>query len=160
LKSPDADFHRALQYAFLLLRYRDRSEKELFQRLQRKGFAEETSRNVGSYLREKDFLNDARLAESLKRTAVEQKHLGKRGLVHYLSLKGIPAEIVDNISGNEEDYVESAASLVERKLGQMKGLDEIVVKRRLWGLLVRKGYSPAMISRVLKRYLSDDESCP
>ena len=158
MKSPDADFHRALQYAFMLLRYRDRSEKELFQRLQRKGFAEETSRNVGSYLREKDFINDARLAESLKRTAVEQKHLGKRGLVHYLGLKGIPAGIVEAISGDEEDYLESAAALVERKLKQMQGLDEMVIKRRLWGALARKGYSPATISRVLKRCLSDDES--
>lgn len=158
MKTSGDNFQKALQYAFLLLRYRDRSEKEIVQRLGRKGFTEETGWKVAGYLKEKGFLDDARLAESLKRKAVEQRHLGKRGVVHYLLTKGIPAEIAHGVSGDEDDYIETAKGLVERKLKTLMGLDTQIVRRRLWGALARKGYSPDIIGRVLRAYFHDDES--
>ncbi len=158
MKSPDDNFQKALKYAFLLLRYRDRSEKEIVQRLTKKGFSEDACSRVGSYLVEKGFVDDSRFAESLKRTAVEQKHLGKKGVVYFLLSKGIPAEIAADISGDEDEYIETAGAFVEKKLKQMKGLDSLTAKRRLWGALARKGYSPDAIRKVLIKYLDDDES--
>jgi regulatory protein len=152
----DDDFRKALQYAFLLLKYRDRSEKELLQRLGRKGFTEETGAKVVSFLKVKGFVDDARFAESLKRMAVEQKQLGKRGVINYLISKGIPGEIIEGLSGDDEDYLETAESLVARKMRHLKGLDDITVKRRLWGVLARKGFSPDIIRRVMKPQLNEE----
>ncbi len=114
-------------------------------------------RAAGNYLKEKGFINDARYAESLKRAAIEQKHFGRRGVVHYLLSKGIPDEIVEGISGDDEEYLDTAEKLVARKLKQLKGLDDAVIKRRLWGALLRKGYSSDIIKNVLRTHLSDDE---
>ena len=157
MKSPDDNFHKALQYAFLLLRYRDRSEREILERLYKKGFTEETGRKAGSYLTEKGFINDARYAESLKRIAIEQKHLGRRGVVHYLLSKGVPDEIVEDISGDDEEYLDTAKKLVIKKIRQLKGLDDSVIRRRLWGALVRKGYSSDITKKTLSTNFSDDE---
>ncbi len=158
MKILDDDYNKALQYAFLLLRYRDRSEKELIQRLGRKGFSEENGAKVVSYLKGKGFVDDARFAESLKRTAVEQRQLGKRGLVNYLISRGIPGKIIEDLAGDDEDYLETAETLVERKMRQFSGLDEMTVKRRLWGVLARKGFSPDIIRRALKgRFQEESE---
>ncbi len=157
MKPIEDNYRKALQYAFLLLRYRDRSEREIIQRLQRKGFTEENGRSVSSYLKEKGFVNDAKYAEALKRTAVEHKQLGKRGVVHYLLAKGIPPEIVDGISGEDDEYLEAARTFVEKKVKQIQGLDTFTAKRRLWGSLARKGYSPEIIGRVLRTYFDEEE---
>ncbi len=155
MKNSDSDnYGQALQYAFLLLRYRDRSEKEIVSRLQKKGFIEETGGKVRDYLKDKGFIDDLRLAESLKRNAVEQKHLGKAGVFRYLLLRGIPAGTAKDMAGADDDdvYAGSAAVLVERKLKQYAGLDEMTVKRRLWAALARKGYSPEVIRKALKKF--------
>jgi regulatory protein len=159
LKNSDGDnFGQARQYAFLLLRYRDRSEKEIVLRLQKKGFTEETGEKVRDYLKGKGFVDDARYAASLKRNAVEQKHLGKAGVFRYLLLKGIPAETAKLMAGEDDDYAESAAALVERKLKQYGALDDMTVKRRLWAALARKGYSPDVIRTALKKFKDIEDS--
>ena len=157
MKIIEDNYRKALQYAFLLLRYRDRSEKEIIQRLQKKGFTEQDGRRVSSYLKEKGFVNDAKFAEALKRTAIEHKQLGKRGVIHYLLAKGIPLEIVDGITGDDEEYLEAARTFVEKKVKQIPGLDTFAAKRRLWAALSRKGYSPEIIGRVLRTYFDEEE---
>jgi regulatory protein len=159
VKSIDDNYQKALQYAFLLLRYRDRSEREIIERLQRKGFTEETGRRVAGYLKENRFIDDARFAEALKKTAVEQKHLGRKGVVYYLLSRGIPPEIVDGISGDDDEYLEVARSFVVSKLKKMNGLDKFTIKRRLWAALARKGYSSEIIGRVLRSYFDEEEIC-
>lgn len=150
MKGFDDNLESALKSAFRLLGYRDRSEKEICERLAKKGFSRKTIEGVVSHLKERDFIDDRRLAEALKRHAVEKKHLGKRGTKSYLIKRGIPLEIAAGISGDEDDYLDSAKSLVEKRLQHMKGYDTATIKRRLWGLLARRGFSNETIHRVIK----------
>jgi regulatory protein len=150
LKDFDDSLENALKSAFRLLGYRDRSEKEICERLAKKGFSQKTIKGVVVYLTERGFVDDRRLAGALKRHAVEKKHLGKRGTTSYLIKRGIPLEIAAGISGDEDDYFDSAKMLVERRLQNMKGYDTATIKRRLWGLLSRRGFSNETIHRVIK----------
>ncbi len=150
MKDFDDSLENALKSAFRLLGYRDRSEKEICERLAKKGFSQKTIKDVVDYLKEKDFIDDRRLAEALKRHAVERKHLGKRGTISYLIKRGIPVEIAAGISGDEDDYFDSAKRLVERRLQHMKNYDTETIKRRLWGLLARRGFSNEAIRKVIK----------
>jgi regulatory protein len=150
-------FEEALQYAWLLLKYRDRSEKEMVQRLGRQGFSEDNAKAVADYLKLRGYLDDERFALSLKRTAVEQRSLGRSGVVQYLLTKGIPAVIAKEISGDEGDYLESALGLVEKKIKLLKGLDDVTVKRRLWSALAKKGYSPDLIKKAIRNYYELEE---
>ncbi|MEK7712781.1 MAG: RecX family transcriptional regulator, partial [Nitrospirota bacterium] len=55
----------AIRYAYRLLSYRDRSEKELTNKLKWKGFSEEIIQQTINHLSEKGFINDTALALSL-----------------------------------------------------------------------------------------------
>jgi regulatory protein len=151
-------FENARQYAFLLLRYRDRSEKEIVQRLQKKGFSEETACKVRDYLIEQRFIDDARFAASLKKSAQEQKHLGRTGVFSYLVSKGIPADMAKETAGKDADYEVTAAAFIERKMKLYAALDDMTRKKRLWAALARKGYSPEVIKRALRSYYGIEES--
>ena len=102
----------ALKYAFRLLGYRDRSEKEMYEKLIRKGFSEKVALEAVGYLNDKGFIDDRRFAEILRKDAVERKHLGKRGTRHYLISKGIADDIADDVLGEDDDYLDAAKSLV------------------------------------------------
>jgi len=157
LESFNDDYQKALRYAFLLLRYRDRSENEIVQRLKRKGFSEDTGRSIGIYLKERGFIDDVRLAEALKKAAVEQKHLGRRGVLHYMLLRGIPSELIDRIAGNDDEYLESACAFIDKKAKQIRGLERIDMKKRLWAALVRKGFATEIIKRAMKLHFDNEE---
>lgn len=144
----------ALKYAFRLLGYRDRSEKEMYEKLIRKGFSEKVALEAVGYLNDKGFIDDRRFAEILRKDAVERKHLGKRGTRSYLMNKGIAVDIAEDILGNDGDYLDAAKSFVEKKLRNMKVYDEEIIKRRLWGMLSRRGFSYDIIDRVLKSYIA------
>lgn len=155
--SENAAFDKARQYAFLLLRYRDRSEKEIVQRLQKKGFTETIGCEVRDYLKEHGFIDDVKYAAMLKRVAVEQKSLGRVGVFRYLISKGISAELADDITGEDSDYEVSAVGFVQRKMKQYSGLDDVTVRRRLWSALARKGYSPDVIKKALRSCCDTEE---
>ena len=142
----------ALKYAFRLLGYRDRSEKEMYEKLIRKGFSEKVALEAVGYLNDKGFIDDRRFAEILKRDAVDRKHLGKRGARNYLINRGIAGDIVDDVLGDDGDYLDAAKRLVERKLRNMKDYDSEKIKRRLWGMLSRRGFSYDTIKKVLQSF--------
>ncbi|MEW6739924.1 MAG: regulatory protein RecX [Nitrospirota bacterium] len=144
----------ALKYAFRLLGYRDRSEKEMYEKLIRKGFSEKVALEAVGYLNDKGFIDDRRFAEILRKDAVERKHLGKRGTRSYLMNKGIAVDITEDILGDDGDYLDAAKSFVEKKLRNMKNIDEDALKRKLWGMLSRRGFSYDTIDRVLKSYIA------
>ncbi len=148
-KDFEDNIQNALRHAFRLLGYRDRSEKEMYEKLTRKGFSEKVSGETVVYLRDKGFIDDRRFAEILKRDAVDRKHLGKRGARNYLINRGIAGDIVDDVLGDDDDYFDAAKRLVERKLRNMKDYDSEKIKRRLWGMLSRRGFSYDTIKKVL-----------
>jgi len=147
----------AIRYACRLLSYRDRSEKELSDKLKFKGFPDDVIENTISYLREKGFINDESLAVSLRRNAEETRLLGNRGVRMFLQRRGLRAELIrDVIRGNEPDEMARAGKLIDKKL---KGIDiaDEKAKQKIWRFLVRKGYSFDTISRVLRQLRIKEE---
>lgn len=144
----------ALKHAFRLLAYRDRSEKEIYEKLICKGFSEKVALEAVDYLKDKRFIDDRRFAEILRKDAIERKHLGKRGTRSYLMNKGIAVDITEDILGDDDDYLDAAKSFVEKKLRNMKVYDGETMKRKLRGMLLRRGFSYDTIDRVLKSFIS------
>jgi regulatory protein len=122
----------------------------MLQRLAKKGFSEENSQAVVENLKVKGYLDDERFAQSLKRTAVEQRALGRQGVIQYLLTKGISARLAKDMAGEDSDYLETATGFIEKKMKQLEGLDEEVIKRRLWSALARKGYSPEIVRKAIR----------
>lgn len=147
----------ALQRALRLLGYRDRSEKEMRDALAQKGFSGGVIGETLHLLKEKRFIDDERLAGMLRRDAMERKHFGRRAAKGYLLKRGIPAEVADAVLGGADEYFDTARELVEKKLKTMKGYDRETVRRKLWGLLSRRGFSSDIIRRAMKSFGDKEE---
>ncbi|MFZ5998157.1 MAG: regulatory protein RecX [Nitrospirota bacterium] len=153
-KNFEDTFDNAVKYAFKLLGYRDRSEKELQEKLARKGFSNGTINKTIDFFKEKGFINDRKLAAALRRDAVERRHLGKRGVRGLLLKRGLTGDVADTLSDDEDEaaYVDAARQLIEKKLRHLKQFDEETIKRRLWGLLARRGFSVENIRAAMKSF--------
>jgi len=153
LSSGSAIFEKAKNYAFLLLKFRLRSENELIERLKRKNFSEEISREVVNFLKEKRFVDDNLFARAWINSRLKRP-FGLRRIRSELKAKGVGQEVVEEEIGNvgdnyaEEDIV---VDLIKQKLSKLKGIEPIVAKRRIYGYLIRRGFSPEIIINNLNR---------
>ena len=142
----------AVRYAYRLLSYRDRSEKELAGKLKLKGFSEEIIQQTLSHLSEKGFINDASLALSLKRIAEDARLLGDRGVRFFLLRRGISGDLIkDVISCNDSDEIVRAEKAVSRKLKSIENYSDEEIKKKMWRFLVRKWYSFDTINKILRQ---------
>lgn len=151
--------HKARQYALKLLSYRGRSEQELEERLRKKGFSKTVVSSTINYLRDVGLINDIALAEVLRREATKTKLLGQNGAKRFMLQRGIPRDIINSVfSPDKNEDIENAKRLVEKKLRAMGNYPAEKIKRRLYNLLLRKGYSYETIKRILKdKNLSSEE---
>lgn len=142
---------KATQYALKLLGYRGRSVKELEDRLRGKGIPASAVSSAIRHLKDIGLIDDVSLAESLKREAETTKMLSQKGAKRYLFSRGIPRDIIEMVFSHEDNPdVENAGRLVDKKMKVLGGYPAEIVKRRLYGLLSRRGYSSETILKVLK----------
>ena len=145
---------KALEYAFLLLKFRLRSEKELADRMLRKKFSAGLVKDTVAFLREKRFIDDRMFAKAWVSSRLG-KPMGVRRLRQELRLKGIDKKFIDEAIEDQsrQGYVEAATvrDIVESRLARLKGLDPKIIKTRLYAYLVRRGYSADVIIDELSR---------
>jgi regulatory protein len=155
----------ALRYAYLLLSYRGRTEKEMIGRLRMKGFDDPSIDKVVERLRSGGLLDDRKLASSLKRYAGESKHLGILGTRRFLAERGVPRNILEEATAGMDD-TETARRLVEKKIASWGGrapdgergqLTPAMI-RKLYGILSRRGFLPETIKRVMRQIKSKEDS--
>ena len=153
-----------LHYAYKLLSYRGRSEAEMVRRLKMKGFDEPSVRNAILQLKKGGFLDDTKLAASLRRYAEESKQLSIIGTRRFLLRRGVPAETINEVVG-DIDELETARKLVEKKIAswrrqslsrEVSHLDATLI-RKLYGILYRKGYPSDAIKTVLHHYTDQED---
>jgi regulatory protein len=134
---------KAIQYSFLLLKFRQRSEKEIRERLKRKKFALQVIEKTIEFLKEKNFLDDESFAELWLESRINS--LGPRRLKQQLRLKGIDDNIIEaQLKKIIQDHPESQRieEIIKDKLNKFKGIDSHKAKRRIYAYLIRHGFSP------------------
>ena len=149
---------KAKQYSLKLLSYRGRSEKELEERLRKKGVSARGISSTMQYLKDTGLLNDLSLAESLKREALTYRMLSQAGARYFMLRRGIPRSIVDSVLSNDDNRdIENAVKCVDKKLRVLGKYPAETAKRRLYNLLLRRGYSSGTILKVLKEKIMKEE---
>jgi regulatory protein len=143
--------NKAKQYALKLLSYRGRSEKELKERLIKKGIPEPLVSSTVDYLRNLGYLDDVSLAEALKREAITRKLLSQTGAKKYLLDRGITRDVIHRVFHQEEETDrENAKKYIRKKLRMLENHPQETVRRRLYNQLLRRGYSPETIVAAFK----------
>lgn len=149
---------RAKDIAYRFLSYRPRSRKEVKTRLKTKGFNDKIIESVLHSLEEYGYIDDNRFASDWARYRLENRPIGKRRLMRELREKGLSSDIITKAldeAYQKRDESEIARELVIRKIDFYKGLEYSVVRRRLLGFLIRRGFSMStsltVINEELKR---------
>ncbi len=145
-------------YALKLLGYRGRSERELRERLGRKGFQKDIIDRALLHLKEAGFIDDTALAADLKRQAFERKLLGYEGAKSFLLRRGLSRPIVESaLAYDEEAEVEKAVKCLDKKMSSMGDYPAQEKKRKLWNFLARRGYASAVIREAMKDFYFEEE---
>ena len=148
----------AKKYAILLLTYRSRSEKELRERLEKKGFSENHISSTLRHLKKTGYLDDHALALDLKRQAFDNKLLGHKSAKRFLLNRGVPDEIIaETLEYNEETEADKIKKLIEKKLRATANYPDKKKEKRLRDFLVRKGYSFSTIRNAFHNFIRIEE---
>ncbi len=148
----DEECKKAVGKAMSLLLHKDRTRKELSDRLYRAGFSEEASREAMEYVEYFGYIDDRRYTENYI-----MFHRGKKSrkeILYKLLEKGISKELVYSVmeEGDPEDMDEKDAirSLVQKKLkGRLISEISYEEKNKIKAFLGRKGFEPDEIRSVL-----------
>lgn len=134
---------KAHAYAFLLLKFRLRSEQEIAERLKKKGFSAEVAAETIAFLKEKQFLNDFAFSKAWI-TARITRHIGLRRIEQELKAKGVSKEVIqahfESLKGNYNEAAE-VERICQERINRLKGVQWPVAKRRVYAYLLRRGFS-------------------
>jgi len=145
----EEQLHQARQYAFLLLSYRARTTTELRQRLARKGFSPDIQSKTLQRLSELKMIDDAGYARQFVQDRVSIGHKGKWRVRGELLKRGVGREHIEEALAAAPDETVAAREVAEKYLSRNKRLEPVVLKRRLYAFLARRGFSPDTIRAVL-----------
>jgi regulatory protein len=146
----------AMGRALNLLGYRARSEAEVRERLGRCGYVEETVEGVIGRLRELGYLDDEEFARLKARE--KARRYGPRRVSAELRQSGVDEELArgvveDEFAGRSE--VGEARSAAARRYN---GRGSEAEARRVYGFLVRRGYSAEVCAQVAREYREPSEA--
>ena len=153
------DLEKTKKAARRLLAFRPRSESELKQRLAQKKLSGASIDRVVEELRRTGMLDDERFAKLYALSRIQSRAFGKSRVRRELAQRGLPAATVAAAMRSIEDVddEELARELAAKRLAAMKGLSREAKKRRLHGVLLRRGFGADVTFKVLGELLGPAE---
>ena len=144
----------AYNYALNLLSARPYTVRTLHRKLIQKEYPAADADDAIRRLVDNGLLNDARYAEQYARSKILSTGASKRRLTQDLYRKGIKGDIataaIANVVADEEiDTAAVIERVATKKLAQLGDLEPLVLRRRLFGFLARRGYDLDEIKRVV-----------
>jgi regulatory protein len=143
--------------ALNLLSHRLHSEAELSRKLLRKEYEQQTIDTVLDSLRRLGYLDDQRFAMTKTLSAMQHKQHGRRRAYVELLKSGVKSDVATRALDGVYNTADSAAvarQLAMKKAVSLRKLDPITARRRLAGMLQRRGFDYETIKPVIEEVLS------
>lgn len=142
---------KAFNVAVNFLKTRERSKKEIRDKLKIKEYSESVIEKVLAKLENLDLLNDKRFAEMFVRDRMKLKPKGKKVLSIELAQKGIDRDIIEEVlqelmSGDEE--IELAKKVFEKAEKKYSGLEKNLRRDKIIKYLLGKGFSYNIVEKI------------
>lgn len=150
---PTQELARAKQIVFRLLKIRNRSEKEIKDRLKLKDLDDNTIEKTLQYFKDALLIDDRQFAKWWINARLT-KPFGFRRIQFELKNKGIHDEIAkEELSAafSQISEVRLMETLVRKRLSRYKNLDPLTKKRRLFEYLARRGFHIESINQTLQK---------
>jgi len=136
------DFNKALNYAFLLLKYRMRSKNELVSRLKKKRFKLDIIERVIDYLEKNNYINDKEFSR-LYLDSLLKKGYGKKRIEFNFNRLGIDKNLISEFL-DDMYYKKNLEELIKKKISFYKDR-----KDKLLRFLLQRGYTYQEIEEAL-----------
>jgi len=143
---------RAMKY----LSGRLHSREELRKKLTRQEYSAALIDEVLEELKRLGYVDDDRFAKTKALSAAQHKHHGPRRAMIELMRAGVKKDVADAAVGQvyeNNDNVAEARKLAMKQAERLKKLDPQVAKRRLAGMLARRGFDYDSIKPVIEEVL-------
>ncbi|UCD15665.1 MAG: RecX family transcriptional regulator [Candidatus Omnitrophota bacterium] len=128
--SKDSQFKKALNYSFLLLKYRARSKGEIISRLKLRGVAGSLIDRVIDYLQEYNYINDGEFARGLAAASLK-KGWGPRKIESALGKLKISQDLREEVLKDKSIYNSKIRELIEKRVARHKD------KKNIFGKVLR-----------------------
>lgn len=152
----EGDRWRCREAALRLVGFRARSRKELHRRLLQRGFPAAAVERCIVDLQSAGLLDDRAFADAFASDRLRSRPVGRTRLVYELRAKGVDedtarlaAEQAFAAADSELDLARRAA----RRFRKQRGEDGLRAKRRLLGMLSRRGFSRETIRTIVEELL-------
>jgi regulatory protein len=155
LKKADL-FQRCLNAAFHFLSYRPRSEAELRQRLNKRGFEEDNVAAVLVKLKEQGLVDDLAFAQFWKDNRESFRPRSQWLTRLELRQKGVAEEIAQRVAAQVDDET-SAYRAATAKAHRLSTADYDSFRRRLGDYLKRRGFGYGLIKPTVERVWQECE---
>ena len=140
----------AMAAALRLISMRPRSERDLRDRLRRRGFESVAADAAVARMRELGYLDDEAYARLFVESRQAATPRSRRALTFELSRKGVDREqagaAVEAVSDEEAAY-----EAAQRRLRSLRGLDLVTFRRRLGAFLASRGFGYGVVRTTLDR---------
>jgi regulatory protein len=138
-----------------LLAVRWRSREELRRRLRQAGFEVEETERALTDLTDAGLIEDGRFARELVRDQAGRRLSGDRAIRGALRAKGVATDVAESALLEAGDEAERARELATRRAMRMGSLAPEAAHRRLYGLLVRRGFPPGVAALACRAALAE-----
>ncbi|MEO0114839.1 MAG: RecX family transcriptional regulator [candidate division WOR-3 bacterium] len=141
---------KALNYAYRLLSYRARSEKEISERLANRGYSETVINQTLAELKRAGLIDDKEFALIFIQDRLNLAKRGKRAIYTELLRKGVAKSVIERaLKEINQDETDIAKALVKKYAKRYQKLEPEKRKKRLYDLLLRRGFTFKTIEAVL-----------
>ena len=131
--------------------YRDRSQKEVEDKLVEMRMIPAAREEIIIKLMQENFLNEERFARSFVRGKFRIKKWGRHKIKQELKLRDISSPIIKLAMTeiNDQDYRSTLYFLAEKKLNLLKEPNLLKRKKKLADHLLQKGYEASLVFEVI-----------
>ncbi|MEM6333560.1 MAG: regulatory protein RecX [Planctomycetota bacterium] len=149
---------KAIRDAMARLNRRALSRRDLDRKLRERGHEAVARAAALDRLTELGLIDDAAYGAALADEVVRRKAAGPRLVEQKLRAKGVSGDVAGRIArdaaGDKDAQRAAARAAAEKKLGTMRGVDRATQRRRLYGLLGRRGFDSEVIAEVMDAVLN------
>lgn len=143
----------ARERALKLLSVRWRSREELRRQLLALGYGLQEVDRCLEELQDLGLVDDERFARELARDRGSRRLVGDRAILAALRERGVAREVAEAALEEAGEEAARARELARRRLRGLAGLPPEHAFRRLYGLLVRRGFAPSVAAGACREAL-------
>lgn len=148
----------ARDYALKVIGFKDRTEKEIREKLTQKGYEEIIIEDETEFLKSYGFINDSRYAERFTHDAINIKKWGKARIKTELLRKGIEREIIENTIEDIFSEIDDDRIFTEmQKRFKNSDFSNMKERTRIFNFYLRRGFSPDEIKGAMNRMCSFED---